>query len=52
MVPKDEGQPIYRVFNPNATGPGSHLFTESKDEANWLINQGWSNEGVAFYAPK
>ncbi|MBV7392372.1 BspA family leucine-rich repeat surface protein [Enterococcus sp. ALS3] len=52
MVPKEEGIPIYRVFNPNATGPGSHLFTESKDEANWLINQGWSNEGVAFYSPK
>lgn len=52
MVPKEKGHPIYRVFNPNATGPGSHLFTRSKTEADWLIGLGWNDEGIAFYSPR
>jgi len=52
MVPKDEGDAVYRVFNPNATGPGSHLFTSSKEESTWLIDQGWTDEGIAFYSAK
>ncbi|MGX2946281.1 MucBP domain-containing protein [Enterococcus alishanensis] len=52
MVPKEQGNPIYRVFNPNATGPGSHMYTASKIEADWLISLGWRDEGIAFYTPK
>jgi len=52
MVPKEKGDAVYRVFNPNATGPGSHLFTSSKEESTWLINQGWTDEGIAFYSAK
>ncbi|MGM0238303.1 MULTISPECIES: hypothetical protein [Enterococcus] len=52
MVPKEKGNTVYRVFNPNATGPGSHLFTASKEESTWLINQGWKDEGIAFYSAK
>jgi len=52
MVPKEKGDAVYRVFNPNATGPGSHLFTSSKKEADWLIGLGWKNEGIAFYSAK
>ncbi|MBV7389201.1 FIVAR domain-containing protein [Enterococcus sp. ALS3] len=40
---------IHRAYNPNAV-VGSHNFTKSSSEQNWLVNeQGWTNEGVAFY---
>lgn len=52
IVPKDQGESVFRVFNPNTTGPGSHLFTSSKKEADWLIRLGWRDEGIAFYSPK
>ncbi|MDH6365819.1 hypothetical protein M2139_002843 [Enterococcus sp. PF1-24] len=52
MVPKELGHAIYRVFNPNATGPGSHLFTKSRTEAEWLIGLGWRDEGIAFYSAR
>lgn len=52
MVPKEKGEAVYRVFNPNATGPGSHLFTSSKEEAAWLVGLGWKDEKIAFYSPK
>lgn len=40
---------IHRAYNPNAV-VGSHNFTQSASEQNWLVNeQGWTNEGVAFY---
>ena len=41
--------PVYRDFNPNAKGPGSHLFTKSKAESNELVSQGWKFEGIGFY---
>lgn len=41
--------PIYRVFNPKATGPGSHHFTKNKGERDVLVSRGWRNEGIAFY---
>lgn len=41
--------PIYRVFNPNATGPGSHHFTTNEGERDVLVSRGWRNEGIAFY---
>ncbi|MDH6365626.1 hypothetical protein M2139_002633 [Enterococcus sp. PF1-24] len=52
MVPENLGYTIYRVFNPNATGPGSHLFTKSREEADWLISLGWEDEGIAFYSAR
>lgn len=52
MVPKEMGHTIYRVFNPNTTGPGSHLYTKSRTEASWLISLGWVDEGIAFYSAK
>ncbi|MDH6364273.1 hypothetical protein M2139_001252 [Enterococcus sp. PF1-24] len=52
MVPENLGYAIYRVFNPNATGPGSHLFTKSREEADWLISLGWEDEGIAFYSAR
>ncbi|WP_280738436.1 MULTISPECIES: MucBP domain-containing protein [unclassified Enterococcus] len=52
MVPEELGYPIYRVFNPYATGPGSHLFTRSRFEADWLIGLGWQDEGIAFYSAR
>jgi hypothetical protein len=41
---------IYRDFNPNATGAGSHLYTTSAYEYNQLGTIGWNKEGIAFYA--
>ncbi|MGX2947112.1 MucBP domain-containing protein [Enterococcus alishanensis] len=52
MVTKEEGDPVYRVFNPNATGPGSHMYTKVRSEADWLISLGWRDEGIAFYTPR
>ncbi|MBV7392481.1 bacterial Ig-like domain-containing protein [Enterococcus sp. ALS3] len=50
MVPKDKGVNVYRIFNPNATGPGSHVYTSNKSEADELVNQGWKDEDIAFYS--
>lgn len=52
MAPKDTGDAVYRVFNPNATGPGSHFYTSNKTEADGLVNKGWKDEGIAFYSAK
>ncbi|MGX2946416.1 immunoglobulin-like domain-containing protein [Enterococcus alishanensis] len=52
MVPEDKGEAVYRVFDPNATGPGSHLYTSSRAEADWLVDLGWRDEGTAFYSAK
>ncbi len=41
--------PVYRVFNPNAKGPGSHHYTTSAGERDNLVSIGWKNEGTAFY---
>ena len=44
--------PLYRLYNPNATGdmePGSHHYTKSKKERDKLISQGWKDEGIGWY---
>ncbi|MBV7391894.1 MULTISPECIES: adhesive domain-containing protein [Enterococcus] len=46
---KDAKYSIYRVFNPNATGPGSHHYTKSESEKNGLVREGWADEAVGFY---
>lgn len=42
--------PVYRVYNPNATGAGSHHYTTNKEEADNLIALGWKDEGIGWYA--
>lgn len=42
--------PVYREFNPNATGPGSHFYTTSQFEYNSVAAAGWNKEGIGFYA--
>lgn len=44
--------PIYRLYNPNSTGAGAHLFTALTSEVEGLIKAGWSLEGVPFYCLK
>lgn len=46
---KGEGLPVYRLYNPNATGVGSHHYTSSKEERNALVGYGWNDEGIAWY---
>lgn len=40
---------LYRIYNPNT---GEHFFTEYNDEKDWLVNQGWRYEEVAWVVPK
>lgn len=42
--------PIYRLYNPNSTGAGAHLFTSLTREVQDLIKLGWTLEGVPFYS--
>ncbi|EOT38062.1 hypothetical protein [Enterococcus columbae] len=44
-----DAQPIYRLYNPYAKNVGSHHFTTSSSERDYLITQGWKDEGIAFY---
>ena len=46
---KGEGLPVYRLYNPNATGVGSHHYTSSQDERDALSNYGWKYEGIAWF---
>lgn len=46
---KEEGIPIYRLYNPNATGVGSHHYTSNKEESDVLQDYGWNYEGIAWY---
>jgi hypothetical protein len=47
--PKETGKPLYRLYNPNATGAGSHHYTTSTKEKKSLIASGWKDEDVAWY---
>ena len=38
----------YRLFNPNAT-VGTHHFTSSIEERDWLAELGWIYEGIGWY---
>ncbi|GAB2026766.1 hypothetical protein [Lactovum odontotermitis] len=51
-VAPSSGDPIYRVYNPNAKG-GDHYYTKNKSEANWLVGLGWkwdNNSNPVFYS--
>lgn len=49
VAKSNTGVPVYRLYNPNAK-VGSHHFTMSSYERNYLIKAGWKNEGIAFNA--
>ena len=42
------GQPMYRLYNPNS---GEHFYTSNQAERSNLISLGWNNEGVGWVAP-
>lgn len=44
-----EGDPVYRVYNPNS---GEHLYTPNRFESQTLVTLGWQDEGIAWLAPK
>ena len=40
---------IYRLYNPNCTGAGSHHYTKDDAERDYLVKIGWKDEGIAWY---
>ncbi len=48
---KENGVPLYRLFNPNET-IGTHHYTLSEQEQKHLVSIGWKDEGIAWYAVK
>lgn len=46
---KNKEVPIYREYNPNATGAGSHNFTKDIQENNALVKAGWKSESIGWY---
>lgn len=48
----EQTTPVYRVYNPNATGiyeVGSHHYTTDISERDSLVAQGWNSEGNGWY---
>ncbi len=43
------GEPIYRLYNPNAV-TGTHHYTSDKAEKDYLVSIGWRDEGISWYA--
>ena len=43
---------VYRLFNPNTKGAGSHHYTGNVKEAQGLVKLGWRGEGTAFVVKK
>ena len=43
-----ENVTVYRLYNPNDTGAGSHHYTASVKERDDLVAAGWRDEGTAF----
>ncbi len=44
--------PLYRIYNPKAKGKyeaGSHHYTTSAAEKNYVVQQGWVDEGIGWY---
>ncbi len=46
-VPQKSSSPVYRVFNPNT---GEHFYTTATRERDYLVKQGWKNEGIGWYS--
>ena len=49
VAPSTSKTPVYRLYNPYATG-GDHHYTTSEEEYVALQAAGWSGEGVAWYS--
>lgn len=50
---QDQGLvPLYRLYNPNHKGTGSHHYTVDENERDTLVSQGWNNEGIAWHGLK
>lgn len=53
-----KGIPLYRQFNPNVdpaaptNNSGSHNYTISQSENDFLCNNGWQGEGIGWYGCK
>ena len=45
---KAEGKPVYRLFNPYEQ-KNYHLLTASEEERAFLMDLGWTLDGVAWY---
>ena len=45
---RPESAPMYRLYNPNS---GEHFFTADAEEKDHLVDVGWDDEGIAWYAP-
>ena len=39
---------MYRLYNPNS---GEHFFTADVEEKDHLVDVGWDDEGISWYAP-
>ena len=39
---------LHRLYNPNATGAGSHHYTADTNERDALVEKGWKYEGLAW----
>lgn len=44
-----EGDPVYRLYNPNAPG-GDHHYTMDRAEYDRLVSIGWIGEGVGWFS--
>ena len=44
-----QGEPVYRLYNPNAQGAGSHHYTINRAERDLLSAKGWVYEGIAWF---
>lgn len=47
-VQADDTMQMYRLYNPNS---GEHFYTGYTSEKNHLVEVGWKDEGIAWYAP-
>ena len=44
----EKGTPVYRQYNPYAFSC-NHNYTVSKEENDYLVSVGWTEEGIAWY---
>ncbi len=50
-VPNRDVKPVemHRLYNPNAVMAGAHHYTIDGFERDYLVDVGWSEEGIAWY---
>ena len=47
--PEKDQTEMFRLYNPNS---GEHFYTAKEEERDFLIEQGWNDEGIGWLAPK